>query len=367
MTAAALAADRNNPSATDACLSSNDRAVAALIAFDGADHPAQLPEPKGISAASDASAPFRRDVPDAEPRRRAGRASATDRTAPALPARAESATSSEVAAIEAAATAYREAIAKGDVEAVSKFWTSDADYIDQAGHVFPIKEKLKQARAKQREGQPVGRRTMIDPGHTIRIIMPGVALEDGTFQRSTDADGEPIIGRYTAVWLKRDGRWLLDGVRESAVVDATPADHLHGLAWLVGDWQGEGNGITADASCLWGPDKNYMLRKIVMHGAAGDVDSTIQWIGWDPVQKEIRSFVFDSRGGFEDGVWQKDGDAWVVSVRGVLPDGRQTSFTNILSRVDTNHVICEIVEDQVDGEPVADIRLDFKRKAKTAQ
>jgi uncharacterized protein (TIGR02246 family) len=337
----------------------------ALSQLASADDPSLLPEPQHRDAA-DASVQFRREAPEGEPRRRP-RGRVEDRPASVPSDRGANANSAEVAAIEVTAAAYRDAVAKGDVEAVAKFWTPDADYVDQAGHAFPIKEKLNEARAKQRQGQPAGGRAVAEPGHTIRIITPGVAIQDGSFQHAADADGEPIAGHYTAVWLKRDGHWLLDGVRESAVINATPADHLKGLSWLVGEWEGKGSGMTADASYVWGPDKNYLLRKVVLRGSKGEIDSTIQWIGWDPIQKQIRSFVFDSGGGFEDGVWEKEGDAWVATAHGVLPDGRRAYFTTIHSRVDANNIICEIVDDEIDGEPIEDVRIDFKRKVKTAQ
>jgi len=337
----------------------------ALNSLASADDPSLLPEPKHHDAA-EATIQFRRDDASGEPRRRP-RGPAPDQGATAPAGRATNADSAEVAAIEATAAAYRDAVSKGDVDAVAKFWTPDADYVDQAGHTFPIKEKLDEARAKQRQGHPVGDQSVADPIHTIRIITPGVAIVDGSYHHANDGEGGALSGHYTAVWLKRDGRWLLDGVRESAVIDATSADHLKGLEWLVGEWEGKGNGVTADASYVWGPDKNYLLRKVVMRGAKGEVDSTIQWIGWDPSQKQIRSFVFDSNGGFEDGVWEKDGEAWVVTAHGVLPDGRRANVTNIHSRVDANNIIYEIVDDEIDGEPVEDVRIDFKRKAKPVQ
>lgn len=352
-----------DPTATDSGETVGNHVGSTWNLLASADDAAPLPEPRHPHGNLDSSVQFRREAPGGEPRRR--NRGAAEGAAPAEAERGNESTAREVAAIEATAAAYREAVSKGDVDAVAKFWTAEADYVDQAGHAIPVKEKLAQAREKQRQGQSVSGHMVADPGHSIRIITPGVAIEDGRFQNTTEA--EPIVGHYTAVWLKREGHWLLDGVRESAVVDTTPADHLKGLAWLVGEWQGKGNGVTADASYVWGPDKNYLLRKVVLRGAKGEVDSTIQWIGWDPIQKQIRSFVFDSAGGFEDGVWTNEGDAWVDTSHGVLPDGRRAYFTTIHSRVDANHIICEIVDDEIDDEPVEDVRIDFQRKTKTAE
>ena len=47
-----------------------------------------------------------------------------------------------------------------------------------------------------------------------------------------------------------------------------------------------------------------------------------QRIGWDPLTKQIKSWVFDSEGGYGDGLWTRKGNQWVIKSTGVLPDGR---------------------------------------------
>ena len=61
--------------------------------------------------------------------------------------------------------------------------------------------------------------------------------------------------------------------------------------------------------------------------------SGTQRIGWDPRHKQIRSWVFDSDGGFSEGFWSRDGERWVMKSTGVLKDGRAASATNVLTRV----------------------------------
>src|SRR5262249_44344843 len=55
-----------------------------------------------------------------------------------------------------------------------------------------------------------------------------------------------------------------------------------------------------------------------------------QRIGWDPIAKQIRSWVFDSEGGFGESLWSRDGDSWVIKATGVRPDGKTASATNVL-------------------------------------
>jgi hypothetical protein len=54
-----------------------------------------------------------------------------------------------------------------------------------------------------------------------------------------------------------------------------------------------------------------------------------QRIGWDPVAKRIRSWVFDSEGGFGESLWARDGDSWIIKATGVRPDGKIASATNV--------------------------------------
>ena len=47
-----------------------------------------------------------------------------------------------------------------------------------------------------------------------------------------------------------------------------------------------------------------------------------QRIGWDPLARQFKSWVFDSQGGFGEGEFSHDGDAWLIKARGVRSDGR---------------------------------------------
>jgi hypothetical protein len=55
-----------------------------------------------------------------------------------------------------------------------------------------------------------------------------------------------------------------------------------------------------------------------------------QRIGWDPLAKHIRSWVFDSAGGFGESVWTSDDNSWLIKATAVRPDGTAASATNLL-------------------------------------
>ena len=84
---------------------------------------------------------------------------------------------------------------------------------------------------------------------------------------------------------------------------------------LVGR-QREENDASIQTDCNWTKNKNFMTRSFAVV-VGGDVDmSGMQIIGWDPAAKQIRSWVFDSDGGFYEGKWTRKGDRWVIQQTG---------------------------------------------------
>jgi hypothetical protein len=81
----------------------------------------------------------------------------------------------------------------------------------------------------------------------------------------------------------------------------------------------------------------------------------MQIIGWDPVAKHIRSWTFDSDGGFSEGVWTRKDDRWMIRKTGVLADGRKASSVNIVKHLDNNSFTLQSVARAVDGEILPNI------------
>ncbi|HEY8504264.1 MAG TPA: hypothetical protein VIL46_06750, partial [Gemmataceae bacterium] len=75
-----------------------------------------------------------------------------------------------------------------------------------------------------------------------------------------------------------------------------------------------------------------------------------QWIGWDAVEKKVRSWTFYSRGGFGEAVWTRDGDTWTLKVAAQTGDGRKVSATNVVTKKDDDHLTWQMTELTVDGE-----------------
>jgi hypothetical protein len=191
---------------------------------------------------------------------------------------------------------------------------------------------------------------------SIRLITADVAIEDGIAEL-TSADGEPLKSTYTAVHVKRDGTWFLDSVRETDTPSPPPAEPspLDQLSWMIGSWLDQDEESTVSTTWRWAKNKKFLTSAFsVSVGEEIELEGT-QVIGWDPAAGQIRSWIFDSEGGFGEGVWRHVGEEWISDFTMTLNDGSQASGVNVYKPVDDNTFTWKSVERQIDGEEQPDI------------
>ena len=82
---------------------------------------------------------------------------------------------------------------------------------------------------------------------------------------------------------------------------------------MVGEWIDDGGNVVVRSSCRWSDDGNFLLQEFNLQIGEREAQRVTQRIGWDPLAKRIRSWVFDSDGGFGESVWARDGDAWIIN------------------------------------------------------
>ncbi len=100
--------------------------------------------------------------------------------------------------------------------------------------------------------------------------------------------------------------------------------------------------------------KNFLMQNFSMKVLDQNELQGCQIIGWDPIQEKIRSWVFDSDGGFGEGYWSQQGDSWYVNMSFTLADGRKASSTNIYTKVDGSYTFASEGRD-VNGEVLPNI------------
>jgi len=266
--------------------------------------------------------------------------------------------SADLDAIREATASYVEAVNQGDLAAVAEHWTDQGDFVDEAGEMAKGKAL---AAAEQVEDERGAKLTVQIV--SIRFTTPDLAIADGTAMLTPLPPGKPPMSRFTSVWVRRDGRWLLDAVRESAIQVPAHHERLTELEWMLGDCVADDDdGGHARISCKWSADKNFILREIHAK-TAGEPNLTIsQRIGWDPLTQRIKSWIFDARGGYGESFWARDAERWIVESKGVLPGGVRFTGTHVYTPIDDRTFTWDSIDGRIGDSPVPDMTREFVRK-----
>jgi uncharacterized protein (TIGR02246 family) len=258
------------------------------------------------------------------------------------------------AQIQAAVRSYVEAYNQGDAKAVASKWAPEAVYTDaRSGEQVVGRDAIEQQFAeifKEYEG------TKLEAiSHSIRFVSPSVAIEQGT-ARLIRPDDKPEESNYSAVYIKIEGTWLLDRITEEDVLEEiSNYEQLKDLEWMICTWVDQDEQSRIETTCQWAKNKNFMIRSFAMSVGDRIEMSGMQIVGWDPAQKRIRSWVFDSDGGFNEGVWTKKDNRWFIQATGTLPDGGSTSAVNIITKRDDDTYTWQTIDRQAGGELLPNI------------
>jgi uncharacterized protein (TIGR02246 family) len=263
--------------------------------------------------------------------------------------------SADEAAIRANADKYVEAYNRRDSKTMAGMWSPDAIYMDPSTDEQVVgRDNIAAFFDDMFAGLEDAKLAVtID---SIDFVSPNVAIEKGAAVVAYSGDA-PEETTYSAVHVKRDGTWYLDRVSEVETPDPLPShyDNLKELEWLVGSWVDSDGRVSIETEVQWTKNQNFLRRSFaVVLGDQIDM-SGIQIIGWDPAEKKIRSWVFDSEGGFGQATWTRKGDEWFIQNSGTLTDGRKASSLNILTYVDGDSFRWEAVNREVDGELLPNI------------
>ena len=266
------------------------------------------------------------------------------------PARAAESDPQE-AAITKTAEAFVEAFQKGDAKAVAAFWTQDGDYVDLTGRVLNGRPAIEKDFADL-FAENKGLKLRIEIA-SLKFPTTDTAVEDGTTAVLAPDGTAPSRARYSNFFVKKDGQWLLASVREAAYVPPSNYENLRGLEWVIGEWVDENpGGELARVSFAWSTDQNFIVSTRTVETKDGTLDRGTQWIGWDPVNKQIRSWNFEADGGFGEGAWTKDGDKWIVKTTSVVADGSKVTATNVVSPINADTISVQSKDQTVDGKTI---------------
>ncbi len=261
---------------------------------------------------------------------------------------------------------FIDAFNKGDAKAVAGFWTPDGDFVDQVGREIKGRAAIEKMYEKVFAARKGAKLTIIVG--SVRSVSPDVALEDGLTEVTPADGGPPTTARFSAVLVKKEGEWYFESVRESVAHPPTNAEHFEDLEWLLGDWTGEAEkGESATASYSWAENQNFIVSSFATTLNGVPVVGGTQWIGWDAIDKQVRSWSFYSGGGFGEAVWTKDGDKWAIKTTARTAAGKKVSATNVLTKTDDDHATWQMTKLTVDGEAMPDPKPVKMKRVKPVQ
>jgi uncharacterized protein (TIGR02246 family) len=266
--------------------------------------------------------------------------------------------SGDSAEISAAVKSYVSVFNRGDANAMASYWTEDAVFVAPSGEKYEGRQAIQEGFEsffKDNDGAKIE----IDIA-SITFEEADVAVEQGT-SRVILADESVSETTYEARYKKEGGSWKLTSVRESLPVPSH-YEQLQSLEWMIGEW-GDSENSSVQTACRWTKNNNFISRSFAVSlGDQVDLEGT-QVIGWDPDKQVIRSWLFDSDGGFAVGLWKQKDKQWKIQSLHVLPDGRKASSVNLLTQVDENTFTWESTGRAVDGEILPNLGpVTVKRK-----
>jgi uncharacterized protein (TIGR02246 family) len=259
-------------------------------------------------------------------------------------------------AIRKMVAGYVEAFNKHDAVAVAGLWSPEAVYLNRAtGENIVGRPDIAKHLTDLFKDQPELKMTVNT--ESIRLVSPNVAVEQG-ISTETAGKGEPEEVPYTAVYVKRDGQWLLDRVTDKQTkASSSHYEHLQELEWMVGTWvdRDEGDDVTIQTECNWTKNRTFLTRMYSVSIDGEEGMAGMQVVGWDPAAKTIRSWTFDSDGGFSEGTWDHKGDRWIISNKGVLGDGRKASAVNVVKKINDSSFTWQTTDRTAGGDVLPNV------------
>jgi uncharacterized protein (TIGR02246 family) len=260
----------------------------------------------------------------------------------------------EEAAIRKVGTEYVEAFNKHDAAVLAGYWSPEAVYLNRmTGEQVVGREAIQQQfEALFKVDSKLQLAVEVE---SIQFVSPNVAAEHGVAAFvSPEVDPEHVA--YTAVYVRQGGKWLLDRVTDKeAPARPSSYEQLKPLKWMIGSWVDEDENASIVTDCKWTKNKSFIVRTFAV-SVEDRIDlSGMQIIGWDAAAKQVRSWTFDSEGGFSEGRWTRQGDRWYVNKTGIMADGSKASAVNILTYVDGNSFKLQSTQRSAAGELLPNI------------
>lgn len=261
----------------------------------------------------------------------------------------------EEAEIRSIVKEYMDAFNRGDAKALAALWDEHAEYAGSSGERLQGRDQIEAALQKffsENKGVKIEVQTS-----GITVTGPENVSEEGS-SVVTFSDGTKNEKDYVVRYVKHGEQWRIARACETPETP-TNYDKLKQLEWLIGQWVDDRKETKMEISCDWSQNRNFISLSFRTRLSDCEILEGTQVIGWDASAKKIKSWVFDSYGGFAEGVWTGKSPRWTAKTSGILFDGIKTSSTNIFSYVDDNSFTFSSIDRKVGGKRRPDV-VDVK-------
>ena len=232
-----------------------------------------------------------------------------------------------------------------DAKAVADLFLPQAQIVDEGDNTIQGRDNIQNLFAEVFEQQPeTGIKVDVE---SICFIGTNLAVELGSTTTVPPAGQTPEAGRYSVLHIRNDGKWSMGLVRDIPA-EPTHRDRLELLGWLVGDWIDESRAGTVRTTCRWADNDSFLLQEITVLRADNVIMTISQRIGWDPLRKQFKAWVFDSEGGYGESNWTPTETGWLIKATSVNNDGTVASATNHIEPTGLDRYVFQSV-DRVSG------------------
>lgn len=266
--------------------------------------------------------------------------------------------------IRASAKTFTELYNQHDSKGLGALFAPKAEMVEEDGKLVKGREAIEAEFAQQFKNQPEC--TIRIDVASVRVLTPHIALEEGVARCVAAPDEPEDVSHYTCVHVKVDDKWVVASATNfaAAAEEMTAHERLQELAWLIGDWIDESPGMTIHSTCDWDQTGNFLIYHFLIQLPGQVSMSGTKRIAWDGVRKQFRSWVFDSEGGFSEGLWYREGNEWLVKLNGVTSEGDTCSAIHVYRQLDPDTIAFRSHDRIIDGELTGDIsEAVIKRRA----
>ena len=123
------------------------------------------------------------------------------------------------------------------------------------------------------------------------------------------------------------------------------------------------DGLRLDLAFGWDASGKFLSGEMLSTTSDGEPQPGTIRIGWNPSHKTIVSWMFDSKGGANKGIWTPTEEGWIIRSEGTTADGETITASQQLKPDGENTLIWSATNRVVDGEQQPDNTIRIVRQA----